>query len=114
MRLGYPLHFVMLREEDTLAEGSSVVLVGVPNPLRVSSSEEVPLNWNRWVRQTHRWLSVAFTVAVIVNIVAVLRGKYTGSVGLLAVLPLALLLFTGLYLFVLPYATKWRSWRRTA
>ena len=24
-------------------------------------------------------------------------------------LPLALLLFSGLYLFVLPYATKWRS-----
>ena len=28
-------------------------------------------------------------------------------------LPLALLLFTGLYLFVLPYATRWRSRRRT-
>jgi hypothetical protein len=33
--------------------------------------------------------------------------------GLLAVFPLALLLFTGLYLFVLPYAAKWRSARRT-
>jgi len=29
------------------------------------------------------------------------------------VFPLALLLLTGLYLFVLPYATKWRSGRRT-
>jgi catechol 2,3-dioxygenase-like lactoylglutathione lyase family enzyme len=28
-------------------------------------------------------------------------------------LPLALLLLTGLYLFVLPYATKWRHGRRT-
>jgi len=28
-------------------------------------------------------------------------------------LPLALLLFTGLYLFVLPYAVAWRSGRRT-
>ena len=28
-------------------------------------------------------------------------------------LPLALLLFTGLYLFVLPYATRWRSGRAT-
>jgi hypothetical protein len=28
------------------------------------------LNWNKWVRQTHRWLSIGFTVAVIVNIVA--------------------------------------------
>ncbi len=71
------------------------------------------MNWNKWVRQTHRWLSVAFTVAVIVNIVAVVLGKYTGSVGLLAVFPLAFLLFTGLYLFVLPYATKWRRGRCT-
>ena len=71
------------------------------------------LNWNKWVRQTHRWLSIAFTVAVIVNIVAVVQGKYSSRVGLLAVFPLALLLFTGLYLFVLPYATKWRSGRRT-
>jgi hypothetical protein len=28
-------------------------------------------------------------------------------------LPLASLVFTGLYLFVLPYATNWRSGRRT-
>ena len=56
---------------------------------------------------------MAFTVAVIVNIVAVVRGQYTSRVGLLAVFPLALLLFTGLYLFVLPYATKWRSGQRT-
>jgi len=69
------------------------------------------LNWNKWVRQTHRWLSIAFTVAVIVNFVAVALGKYAPWVGLLAGLPLALLLFSGLYLFVLPYAAKWRSAR---
>jgi hypothetical protein len=39
--------------------------------------------------------------------------KYSNSVGLLAVVPLALQFFTGLYLFVLPYATKRRE-RRTA
>jgi len=72
------------------------------------------LNWNKWVRQTHRWLSIAFTVAVIINIVAVVQGKYSSRLGLLAVAPLALLLLTGLYLFVLPYATKWGSARRTA
>ena len=71
------------------------------------------MNWNKWVRQTHRWLSIAFTVAVIVNIVAVVQKKYTFWVGLLALLPLVSLLFTGLYLFVLPYATKWGSGRRT-
>jgi hypothetical protein len=71
------------------------------------------LNWNKWIRQTHRWLSMAFTVAVIINIVAVVQGKYTNRLGLLAVAPLALLSLSGLYLFVLPYATKWRSARRT-
>ena len=54
-------------------------------------------------------MSIAFTLGVIINGIAVARGKYTGWVGLLALLPLAVLLFTGLYLFVLPYAAKWRS-----
>jgi hypothetical protein len=70
------------------------------------------LNWNPWIRQTHRWLSIAFTVAVIVNLVALGQEAPGVWVGLLALLPLALLLFTGLYLFVLPYATRWRSGRR--
>jgi hypothetical protein len=71
------------------------------------------LNWNKWIRQIHRWLSMAFTVAVIVNLVALGMGRYADWVGILAVFPLAFLLMTGLYLFVLPYATKWRSARRT-
>ena len=71
------------------------------------------MNWNKWARQIHRWLSIAFTVAVIVNGIAVGQKKYTAWVGLLALLPLALLLLTGLYLFVLPYLTRWRIGRRT-
>jgi hypothetical protein len=70
-------------------------------------------NWNKLVGQTHRWLSIVFTVAVIVNLVVVVQGKYTSGVGLLAVFPLTLLLFTGLYLFVLPYANKWAIGRLT-
>jgi hypothetical protein len=70
------------------------------------------LNWNNWLRQIHRWLSIAFTVAVIINIVALGLGEPAVWVDLLALLPLTLLLLTGLYLFVLPYATKWRSARR--
>ena len=72
---------------------------------------EQTVNWNKWFRQTHRWLSIVFTVAVIVNGVAVTRGKYTNWVGLMALLPLVFLLLTGLYLFALPYAAKWRSRR---
>jgi len=75
--------------------------------------KEVPLNWNKWFRQTHRWLSVAFTVVVIVNGVAVAQKKYTTRLGLLAVFVLALQFFTGLYLFVLPYAAKWLSGSHT-
>jgi hypothetical protein len=54
-----------------------------------------------------------FTVAVLVNIVALGQKESSMWVGLLALLPLVLLLLTGLYLFVLPYATGWRSGRRT-
>jgi hypothetical protein len=71
------------------------------------------MNWNKWIRLTHRWLSIAFTVAVIVNGVAVAEKKYTNSLGLLAVIPMALQFFTGMYLFVLPYAAKWGGGRRT-
>ncbi len=67
------------------------------------------MNWNNWIRQIHRWLSMAFTVAVIVNIVAMTQKEPALWVGLLALLPLVMLLLSGLYLFVLPYATKWRS-----
>ena len=67
------------------------------------------MNWSKWIRQSHRWLSMAFTLAVIVNIVAIAQKQYTNSMGLLAVIPLGLLFFTGLYSFVLPYAAKWRS-----
>ena len=71
------------------------------------------MNWNKWVRQTHRWLSIAFTVAAVINLVAVIQGRYTNGLGLLAVAVLALQFFTGLYLFALPYATRWCSARRS-
>ncbi|WP_437939499.1 hypothetical protein [Sorangium sp. So ce341] len=69
---------------------------------------------NKLVRQSHRWVSIAFTVAVIANFVALAsgQGQPPAWVTYSPLLPLALLLFTGLYLFVLPYATRWRSGRR--
>ena len=68
------------------------------------------MNWNHWIRQTHRWLSIAFTVAVIVTFVA-LAQKAPVWVSYLPLPPLFLLMFTGLYLFVLPYAASWRRGR---
>lgn len=72
------------------------------------------MNWNKWLRQFHRWLSIAFTVTVIiVSIVALGQGESAGWVFYLPLPPLAVLLVTGLYLFVLPYATRWRNGQRT-
>jgi hypothetical protein len=67
------------------------------------------MNANHWIRQFHRWVSIAFTVAVIINIVALVRKEQAVWIGLLALLPLILLLVTGLYLFALPYVSRW--WR---
>lgn len=61
------------------------------------------------IRQTHRWLSIAFTLAVIVNIAAMGQEQPAVWVGLLALFPLILLLLSGLYLFALPYAARWRG-----
>ena len=66
---------------------------------------------NKWVRQIHRWVSIAFTMTVIANFAAMTQGQPPAWVTYSPLLPLALLLFTGLYLFVLPYATKWRIGR---
>jgi len=71
------------------------------------------MNWNHWIRQTHRWLSIAFTLTVIANFVVMAFGKPPAWVTYSPLLPLFLLLFSGLYLFALPYAARWRSGRRT-
>ena len=67
------------------------------------------MNWNNWVRQIHRWLSIVFTATVIANFVAMGLGEPPTLVVYSPLLPLFLLLFTGLYMFVLPYAARWRS-----
>ncbi|NUO53944.1 MAG: hypothetical protein HOV80_34295 [Polyangiaceae bacterium] len=63
------------------------------------------------IRQFHRWVSIAFTVAVIANFVAmgVGHGQPPPWITFSPLLPLALLLFTGLYMFALPYVAKWRG-----
>ena len=72
---------------------------------------EISLNLNHWIRQAHRWVAVAFTVTVIANFVALARGPGMPPpwVTYAPLPPLALLLLSRLYLFVLPYATQWRN-----
>jgi hypothetical protein len=73
------------------------------------------MNWSSWVRQIHRWVSIVFTVTVIANFIALARGGGMPPpwVTYSPLLPLAVLLFTGLYMFALPYATGWRGSRGT-
>ena len=66
---------------------------------------------NVWTRQIHRWTSIAFTLTVIANFAFMTRGTPPVWVTYSPLAPLALLLFTGLYLFALPYFAKPRSER---
>ena len=67
---------------------------------------------NNAIRQTHRLVSILFTLCVIANFVAMSGGGEPPAwVTYSPLLPLAALLFSGLYLFVLPY-TKRRGAQR--
>ena len=70
------------------------------------------MDWSRSIRQLHRWLSVIFTATVIANFVAMGFGEPPPMIVYSPLLPLFLLLLTGLYMFVLPYAARWRNGRR--
>ncbi|MBZ9773199.1 hypothetical protein [Mesorhizobium sp. CO1-1-8] len=70
------------------------------------------MDWNMWVRQIHRWLSIIFTLTVIANFVTMAFGQPPAWVVYSPLLPLFLLLFSGLYMFVLPYVAKGRGAQR--
>ena len=60
------------------------------------------------IRQFHRWMSVLFTLTVIANFAVRAQGEPPDWVTYSPLPPLFLLLFTGLYLFFLPYVMKRR------
>ncbi|RKP46495.1 hypothetical protein [Trinickia fusca] len=61
-----------------------------------------------WIRRFHRWVSIAFTLTVIANFAAMAQGKGTPPpwITYAPLLPLFLLLCTGLFLFALPYFSR--------
>jgi hypothetical protein len=67
---------------------------------------------NDLIRQGHRWLAILFTTTVIANFIAMALGPPPAWIVYSPLLPLFLLMFSGLYMFVLPYAASWRSGRR--
>ena len=69
------------------------------------------MNLNAFIRLFHRWMSIVFTLTVIATFIALAQPTPIVWVSSLPLLPLALLAFTGLYLFGLPYVTRWRQGR---
>ena len=71
------------------------------------------MEWNTWIRQAHRWLSIIFSAVVLAIFVTLGAGKEPASWVYYSPLPpLALLALSGLYMFVLPYIARWRGGRR--
>jgi hypothetical protein len=63
---------------------------------------------HRIIRQSHRWLSILFTLTVIANFVAIGIGRPMEWLYYVPLPPLFLLMFSGLYMFALPYFGKAR------
>ncbi|VVT44051.1 conserved hypothetical protein [Bosea sp. 62] len=75
-------------------------------------SKEVSLTWNDVIRQGHRWLALIFTATVIANFAAMALGQPPAWIVYSPLPPLFLLMFSGLYMFALPYLAGARGARR--
>lgn len=66
------------------------------------------MNFKQGIRQFHRWVSLIFVITVLANFIAiaVTGGQPPDWVTYSPLLPLFLLMFSGIYLFVLPYLGK--------
>lgn len=67
------------------------------------------MNWSHAIRQSHRWLSIVFTLTVAANFAALSQGQPPAWITYSPLPPLFLQLATGLYLFALPYARRWNA-----
>lgn len=67
------------------------------------------MNWNTWIRQIHRWLSIIFTAVVAAIFITLGLGVEPAPwIYFMPLIPLGLLTLSGLYLFALPYAPRRR------
>lgn len=64
-------------------------------------------NWNKSLRQLHRWVSITFMLVVVAVSVAAIATP-PDWVFLTPVPLLFVLMLTGVYLFALPYAARRR------
>ena len=70
------------------------------------------MGWSAWIRQIHRWLSIIFTLTVFANFVAMGFGGAPAWLTYSPLPPLFLMMFSGLYMLVLPYIARGRNPRR--
>lgn len=64
------------------------------------------MHWNDRIRQSHRWLSIIFTLSVVANFVVRAQGEPPAWVTYSPLPPLFLMLVSGLYMFALPYVGR--------
>lgn len=65
------------------------------------------MNPSSWIRRLHRWMSIFFTIAITAILIALGTGRQPVDWAyFLPLFPLFILLCTGLYMFVLPYAAR--------
>ena len=75
--------------------------------------KEAAVNWNKWIRQFHRWTAIVFTLVVVAIFALLGAGQQPVQwVYYLPLPPLFLLMFSGLYMFFLPYVVSIRSRRQ--
>lgn len=72
------------------------------------------MSWNAWIRQIHRWLAILFTLTVLANFAAMTQGTPPAWITYSPLAPLFMLMFTGLYMFALPYVARAKAKGRQA
>jgi ABC-type polysaccharide/polyol phosphate export permease len=72
-----------------------------------AASREIRVS--KFIRVFHRWTSITFTLVVVVIFAMLGLGQQPAQwIYYVPLLPLLLLLITGLYMFFLPYVAKTR------
>jgi hypothetical protein len=66
---------------------------------------------SKFIRQSHRWISIIFTLSVAANFAAMAFGQPPMWLVYAPLPPLFLLMFSGLYMFALPYLVRARARR---
>ncbi|MEV4280125.1 hypothetical protein [Actinoplanes xinjiangensis] len=64
------------------------------------------MTWNNRIRRLHRWTSAVFTATVVLTFVALAQKEPIVWVSYVPLLPLAVLMISGLYLFALPWIRR--------